>query len=168
MLSLADRFSAILTSPSSSTSAPILTETLGQHARKLKADTIPLLKSLRELRSADPLGAPLHSAPTSKDTIEGEEGEEGGVGADKRAWERNREGYLNWEADRIIAKSKRGAAGGANVKADMGAGGDAEAEGDKTAGAGEDDAKTPKRKRTAAAPTSSKRRTPGTASRTRS
>ena len=172
MLELAERFSSILyssdiISESSETrrSAPVLTETLGQHARKLKADTIPLLRALQELRSADPLGAPLYSGAGSvkKDTGDGE-GDDEGVGADVRAWERGREGYLNWEADRIIAKSRRG-----GVTATTG--GTGETEGGKDSATqeavGEDDSRTPKRKRTAGAPTSSKRRTPGTASRSR-
>ncbi|CDU24929.1 related to MTW1-component of the MIND kinetochore complex [Sporisorium scitamineum] len=164
MLNLAERFSSILYhNTETQTAVPVLTETLGQHARKLKADTIPLLKALRELRSADPLGAPLYSGTTgagNKDVGDGE-GDDDGV-ADVRAWERSREGYLNWEADRIIAKSKRGgAASAATATTNM--------EADATVPeAAEDDSKTPKRKRTAAAqPTSSKRRTPGTASRSR-
>lgn len=168
MLSLAGRFASILYDNADARSAvPVLTETLGQHARKLKADTIPLLKALRELRAADPLGAPLYSGTGNNDAVDGE-GDDDAV-ADARAWERGREVYLNWEADRIIAKSKRGAAtttatsaatttGTANVEADVTA-----------AEAAEDDSKTPKRKRTAPGqqPTSSKRRTPGTASRSR-
>ncbi|CBQ68777.1 related to MTW1-component of the MIND kinetochore complex [Sporisorium reilianum SRZ2] len=168
MLSLADRFSSVLYDNTDTKSAvPVLTETLGQHARKLKADTIPLLKALRELRSADPLGAPLYSGSgggaASKDAGDAE-GDDDAV-ADVRAWERGREGYLNWEADRIIAKSKRGGAGATTSAA----AGTANVEADATLGeAAEDDSKTPKRKRMVAGqPTSSKRRTPGTASRSR-
>lgn len=179
MLSIAERFGPILYTDSPDPSAApvaVLSEILGQHARKLKADTIPLLKALRELRAADPLGEPLYSGASKKEEVEGEED---GVSTDVRAWERGREGYLNWEADRIIAKSKRGAAGaGSAGAAGVGAateeqGVQAEAAGDATSGGAEDDSKTPKRKRTLAsgagtAPTSSKRRTPGTAGRTRS
>ena len=125
MLQLAERFSSILYSgdttatPSESKStAPVLTETLGQHARKLKADTIPLLKALRELRDADPLGAPLYSgAGTAKRSAADAEADGDDEGVRARAWERGRENYLNWEADRIIAKSKRGAAGAAGADA---------------------------------------------------
>ncbi|KAJ1024766.1 hypothetical protein NDA16_002806 [Ustilago loliicola] len=185
MLQLAERFAAVLyaddkanvsTTPDKGKPAvPVLTETLGQHARKLKADTIPLLKALQELRAADPLGAPLYSGaePVKRDAGDGE-GDDDGVGADVRAWERGREGYLNWEADRIIAKSKRNAAGANSTSATasgaMTIAADAEQASDATLPA-EDDSKTPKRKRTAAsaaAPTSSKRRTPGTATRSRS
>ncbi len=82
------------------------------------------------MRAADPLGAPLYSGATAVSTGSGEgEGgkgeEEGGAGevADVRAWERGREGYLNWEADRIIAKSKRGAAGAMGATATSAAAG---------------------------------------------
>ncbi|SPO27953.1 related to MTW1 - component of the MIND kinetochore complex [Ustilago trichophora] len=176
-LQLAERFSSILYSDLPSTTAeaksaaPVLTETLGQHARKLRADTIPLLKALGELRAADPLGAPLYSGTGSveRDGGDGEAEDDGGMGT--RAWERGRENYLNWEADRIIAKSKRGATGAAGSTATATTERVEDAQADATQPAGEDDSKTPKRKRTAAAanaPTSSKRRTPGTASRTRS
>lgn len=182
MLSLAERFSSILYANNKDTSTasadvkstvPVLTETLGQHALKLKADTIPLLRALQELRAADPLGAPLYSggvAAGSKETGDGD-GEDEGVGAaDVRAWERGREPYLNWEADRIIAKSKRGggaAAGGSAPGASAAAAADAEATAQEVTLAAEDDSKTPKRKRTAGQPTSSKRKTPGTATRSR-
>lgn len=178
MLQLAERFSAILyadddkdaATGNRTSSVPVLTETLGQHARKLKADTIPLLKALRELRAADPLGAPLysHAAPVQRDTA-ADDADEDGVSARARVWE-SREGYLNWEADRIITKSKRAAAAPTSSGATASSG-EAEPVADATLPA-EDESKTPKRKRTAAAtgsaPTSSKRKTPGTASRTRS
>lgn len=185
MLQLAERFAAVLyaddkanmstTTDNTKPAVPVLTETLGQHASKLKADTIPLLKALQALRAADPLGAPLYSGAGSvkRDAGDGE-GDDDGVGADVRAWECGREGYLNWEADRIIAKSKRNVAGTSNSATASGAAAtitDAEQASDATILA-EDDSKTPKRKRTAAgagtAPTSSKRRTPGTATRSRS
>ncbi|EST09039.1 Centromere protein Mis12 [Kalmanozyma brasiliensis GHG001] len=174
MLQLADRFSAILyaepTTDSKST-VPVLTETLGQHARKLKADTIPLLRALGELRSADPLGAPLYSgsASASKGNTGDADGDDENA-ADVRVWERGREPYLNWEVDRILAKSKRGGAGAAATSAtttSTGADKDAVEE-EAAAAAAEDDSKTPKRKRTLTGqPASSKRRTPGTAGRSR-
>lgn len=170
MLSLAERFSSILyaePSPSSKTTAPVLTETLGQHARKIKADTIPLLKALNELRSTDPLGAPLYS---SSKTAGDAEAEDDNAAADVRVWERGREPYLNWEVDRILAKSKRGATGAAAAGTSTSAEKDGGVEEEATAAAAvEDDSKTPKRKRTLAGgqPASSKRRTPGTASRSR-
>ncbi|KAJ9474728.1 Kinetochore-associated protein MTW1 [Pseudozyma hubeiensis] len=182
MLRLAERFSSILyagdrknasAGSDVKTTAPVLTETLGQHARKLKADTIPLLRALQELRTADPLGAPLYSGGAgsgSREAGDGEAEEEGVEAADKRAWERGREGYLNWEADRIIAKSKRGGATGGSATGGVGAvggGTDAEAAAQDVTLAPEDDSKTPKRKRTAGQPTSSKRKTPGTATRSR-
>ncbi|PWZ01138.1 hypothetical protein BCV70DRAFT_199506 [Testicularia cyperi] len=190
-LQLAQRFSAILSSTVSDADGaakihetalqrqPMLTATLGQHARKLKADTGALLKSLGELRSTDPLGDPLFAPtqdPSSNPTTgaakngegdgterdEFETGEEPAV----RAWERGREPYLNWEADRIIAKSKRAAT--AAKQQDPTA---LPAQADSTDANPDDDttsAKTPKRKRNpAAAPTSSKRRTPATASKSR-
>ncbi|SPO28846.1 related to MTW1 - component of the MIND kinetochore complex [Ustilago trichophora] len=168
-LQLAQRFSSILYSDSSpitaetESAAPILTETLGQHARKLKADTIPLLKALRELRAADPLGAPLYSdvGPVKRD----DDGEDD-AGMGTRAWERGRETYLNWEADRIIAKSKRNVAAPATPASET----TQDVEPDSTQSAGGEDLKTPKRKRTAASAaaatsTASKRKTPATAGR---
>ncbi|TKY89095.1 hypothetical protein EX895_001626 [Sporisorium graminicola] len=167
MLDLAERFSSILYHNTEARSAvPVLTETLGQHARKLKADTIPLLKALRELRSADPLGAPLYSGAiggaANKDAADAE-GDDDGV-ADVRVWGRGREPYLIWAADQIITKSKRG---GATTSA---AATSAHVEADATlAEATEDDSRTPKRTRTLTGQlASSKRRTPGTATRSRS
>ncbi|CCF50708.1 hypothetical protein NDA11_007374 [Ustilago hordei] len=183
VIQLAERFAAVLYADDKANistisdkfkpAVPVLTETFGQHAGKLKADTIPLLRALQELRAADPLGAPLYSpaGPVKRNAGDGE-GDDDGAGADARAWERGREGYLNWEADRIIAKSKRGAAGGSNTSTTTSGAtvtaADAEQATDATLPA-EDDSKTPKRKRSiAGAPTSSKRRTPGTATRSRS
>lgn len=178
MLQLADRFSSILyadpTASHSKSTAPLLTETLGQHARKLKADTIPLLKALGELRSADPLGAPLYSgsASSTKPTASEAEAEDENA-ADVRVWERGREPYLNWEVDRILAKSKRGGPVSGATAATAVAGSLASADKDgaeeEVATVAEDDSKTPKRKRTLAGgqPASSKRRTPGTAGRSR-
>ncbi|GAK68515.1 uncharacterized protein PAN0_125d6777 [Moesziomyces antarcticus] len=137
MLSLSERFSSIL---ARTDSAPVLSETLGQYARKLRADTAPLLRSVGELRAADPLGAPLHS-PSA---VEADDDE--GAAADVRAWQRGREGYLNWEADRIIAKSKRKDAPPSATTA--------------VVGEKEQDEKTPKKKRIATATPASKRRTP--------
>lgn len=137
MLSLSERFSSIL---ARTDSAPVLSETLGQYARKLRADTAPLLRSVSELRAADPLGAPLHS-PSA---VEADDDE--GAAADVRAWQRGREGYLNWEADRIIAKSKRKDAPPSATTA--------------VVGEKEQDEKTPKKKRIATATPASKRRTP--------
>ncbi|GAC75799.1 hypothetical protein PANT_18c00069 [Moesziomyces antarcticus T-34] len=136
MLSLSERFSSIL---ARTDSAPLLSETLGQYARKLRADTAPLLRSVGELRAADPLGAPLHSSTA----VEADDDE--GAATDVRAWQRGREGYLNWEADRIIAKSKRK---------------DAPPTATVPAVEKEQDEKTPKKKRIAAATPASKRRTP--------
>ena len=179
MIQLAERFAAVLYADDKANistisdkfkpAVPVLTETFGQHAGKLKADTIPLLRALQELRAADPLGAPLYSpaGPVKRNAGDGE-GDDDGAGADARAWERGREGYLNWEADRIIAKSKRGAAGGSNTSTTTSGATVTEQATDATLPA-EDDSKTPKRKRSiAGAPTSSKRRTPGTATRSRS
>lgn len=173
MVQLADRFSAILyaePATDSKSTVPVLTETLGQHARKLKADTIPLLKALGELRAADPLGAPLYSgsaSATKGGTGDAEADEENA--ADVRVWERGREPYLNWEVDRILAKSKRGGAGAAATSAAAGTSTGAEKDGaEEEVAAVEDDSKTPKRKRTLTGqPASSKRKTPGTAGRSR-
>ncbi|KAJ1019058.1 hypothetical protein NDA18_006209 [Ustilago nuda] len=183
VIQLAQRFAAVLYADDKANistisdkfmpAVPLLTETLGQHAGKLKADTIPLLRALQVLRAADPLGAPLYSpsGPVKRNAGDGE-GDNDGAGADARAWERGREGYLNWEADRIIAKSKRGPAGGSNTSTTTSGATvtatDAEQATDATLPA-EDDSKTPKRKPSiAGAPTSSKRRTPATATRSRS
>lgn len=157
-LEVADRFAVMLVGRNTvkgedvkHAPQPMLTETLGQHARKLKADTTPLLKALRELRNTDPLGDPLSAPPPKRENADhvGEESGEEEQAPPTRAWQRGREPYLNWEADRIIAKSKRAEAPPFRDTAAQDA-----ATGEQT--------KTPKRKHTGTAPTSSKR-TPGTA-----
>lgn len=186
MLDLAERFSAILYADSNDVSAcgshvkstmSVLTETLGQHARKLKADTIPLLRALQELRSTDPLGEPLYSGGVragDKEAGDADADDDAVVATDVRAWEGGRENYLNWEADRIITESKRsGAATGAAASASVASGGASRANNDAQVAAqdatlaADDDSKTPKRKRSAAQPSSSKRKTPATATRSR-
>lgn len=155
-LELADRFSIVLVGQSTvkgedvKPSQPMLTETLGQHARKLKADTTPLLKALRELRNADPLGDPLFAQPKQEAAhAEDESGDESAPPV--RAWQRGREPYLNWEADRIIAKSKRAEAVPRDATHEV---------------PPPEETKTPKRKHSGAAPSSSKR-TPGTTHKSR-
>lgn len=151
-LELADRFSIVLTGRKTvkgedvKPTQPMLTETLGQHARKLKADTTPLLKALRELRNTDPLGDPLFAQPKQEEADAGDESGDDGA-QPVRAWQRGREPYLNWEADRIIAKSKRAEAPTRDTTHEV---------------APPEETKTPKRKHAGAAPSSSKR-TPGTA-----
>ncbi|EPQ25707.1 uncharacterized protein PFL1_06701 [Pseudozyma flocculosa PF-1] len=130
---------------------PAVTAVLGQHARKLCVDAELLLRNLGELRSQDPLGRALLPAVGDGRARKGSaSGEEDAANDEPRVWERGREAYLNWEAERMVAKVKGG-------------GDDGGAVGDETLDAAEatlaEEGKTPKRRKGAlSAPASSKRR----------
>ena len=164
---LHERFSALLAARVASEqeggaahdAGAAMTAILGQHARKLRADTLVLLRNLAELRGADPLGKRLSAvlsaaaAAGKTDGADGDEGEEeeSATTTDLRAWEKGREDYLNWEAERIISK----------VKGEGDGRGDVSIEGDETT------AKTPKRRKGggASAANTPAAATPGTSKR---
>lgn len=100
---LAGTFSALLVREDGSAQLPSI---LPQSARKLSADASSLLKALDDLIGTDSLGSSLlaskrAAAATSRDRKRVME-ESGASEEDRKAWERGREGYINWEIDRIV------------------------------------------------------------------
>ncbi|PWN40122.1 hypothetical protein IE81DRAFT_349542 [Ceraceosorus guamensis] len=111
--SVLSTFSAILSqNPTSFTSAPIIPTTLPQATRKMLTDTSELISSLEALRAVDPLGASLSvedrpggSGPTSASTSD-RTGASGSGSTKEKAWKGDRDKYVAWEANQIIAGVK--------------------------------------------------------------
>ncbi|KAN0062032.1 hypothetical protein ACQY0O_006027 [Thecaphora frezii] len=169
---LHERFSALLSGTAAADGAdaphpdegPSVTAMLGQQARKIRVDAEMLLRNLEALRGEDPLGKPLmpsaaaaslsslpsgaklNGTQAGKGSDSGDEAAEG----ERRVWERGREAYLNWEAERMVAKV-RSAANVAETNAS-----DESTSGETTKVA--EEGKTPKRRKTALATPASQRR----------
>ncbi|PWN48931.1 hypothetical protein IE53DRAFT_332893 [Violaceomyces palustris] len=82
---------------------------VSHQARKLRVDAATLLRALKALRQEDPLGGPLFERwkeGSSMGNLETGDPDNDGSGVEPRAWEKGREAYLNWEAERIIGKAK--------------------------------------------------------------
>ncbi|CEH13089.1 related to mtw1-component of the mind kinetochore complex [Ceraceosorus bombacis] len=111
--SVLSTFSAILSQdPTSFTSAPIIPTTLPQATRKMLTDTSELISSLEALRAVDPLGASLSiedrpggSGPTSASSSD-RTGASGSGSTKEKAWKGDRDKYVAWEANQIIAGVK--------------------------------------------------------------
>jgi kinetochore protein Mis12/MTW1 len=77
-----------------------------QLAKKLRYDAQELMDALDHLSSTNPLGPSLINAERAGTMNEREKkaviDASGASEKDKRAWERGREAYINWEMDRII------------------------------------------------------------------
>lgn len=77
-----------------------------QLAKKLRYDAQGLMDALDHLSSTNPLGPSLINADRADSMTEKEKkavmDASGASEKDKRAWERGREAYINWEMDRII------------------------------------------------------------------
>lgn len=104
---VSEAFTVILGDHRQRLPAPLSTTT-PQSARKLRVDAQALVQALDGLSNVDPLGASLipvdrsHTdAPSERERLDVVEAS-GATDTDKRAWERGREAYINWEMDRII------------------------------------------------------------------
>lgn len=99
---LSNIFSVLLVRQDGSAQLPSV---LPQSARKLSADASSLLRAMEVLVGTDSLGSSLLAAPGQgpnererKHVME----ESGASEEERRAWERGREGYINWEIERIV------------------------------------------------------------------
>ncbi|UZJ57161.1 hypothetical protein CBS101457_006481 [Exobasidium rhododendri] len=78
---------------------------LPQSARKLSADASSLLKALRALVGTDALGSSLLTGQDDETTAKDRKvamDDSGASEPQKRLWEKGREGYVNWEINRIM------------------------------------------------------------------
>lgn len=86
------------TQDSNPISSEPIEKTIPLSARKLRADSITLLKSLKELRSLNPLGESLDSIPNNNN----DDGEDDGDGKNNVPWT-NREDYIKWNSNKVTA-----------------------------------------------------------------
>lgn len=107
-------FSAVLNQdPSSTTSAPLIPTTLPLATRKLLTDSAELVSSLQALRSVDPLGASLSVddrregvLATSSSAADKPSASSSSTSTREKAWKGDRDKYVAWEANQIIAGAK--------------------------------------------------------------